>query len=104
MESKPSDRQEPREKITVAPKETHSLRFFLVVVVVCLLGVGFYRGWFAFSTREEPLTHKVDIDLTVDTDKIKHDTKKAAETTKREAAELSAKVKEEAKQLRRQSN
>jgi hypothetical protein len=96
MESKPSDRQEPREKITVAPKETHSLRFFLVA--------GFSRGWFAFSTREEPLTHKVDIDLTVDTDKVKHDTKKAAETTKREAAELSAKVKEEAKQLRRQSN
>jgi hypothetical protein len=96
--------QEPGNQpvVVVAPKRRH-FAGFVVVLLVCLGAVGFYRGWFAISTREETQTHKVDINLQVDTGKIKQDTKKVAEKTKEEATQLSAKVKEEAKRLREQS-
>jgi len=103
METKPGDPQVPKEKVIVVPRQTHYLRFFLAVIVVGLIAVGFYRGWFAMSSREEP-DHKRDVNLTIDTEKIKQDTKKAAEKTKEEAKELSSKVKQEANKLRRQAN
>ncbi len=83
-------------------KKAHYLGL-VAVAISCLVGIGFYRGWFALSTQKETVTHKVDINLTVDPDKIERDAKKAAEMTKAEAAELSAKLKKEAKQLREQS-
>ena len=87
--------------VTIA-KRTHY--FGLVAVAIsCLLGSGFYRGWFALSTQKEALTHKVDINLAVDPDRIERDAKKAANLTKMKAADLSAKLKKEAEQLRRQS-
>jgi hypothetical protein len=46
----------------------------LFVLIVCLVGIGFYRGWFALS-RSGPDTGsgKVNINLTVDPDKAKQD-------------------------------
>jgi hypothetical protein len=101
MESNVS-RSEPEKEPVAAPKRRHFLRF-LAVVLVCLVGLGFYRGWFALSARQEAETHKVDVNLSVDTDKMKADAKKAGEKTGEEAADLSAKVKQEAKRLREQS-
>jgi hypothetical protein len=46
----------------------------LVLIVACVVGLGFYRGWFNLgSDNEEGKTH---IKLTVDKEKIKEDEKK----------------------------
>lgn len=46
----------------------------LVVLAVIVVGVGFYRGWFAMSsTNPDSGSHKVNINLTVDPDKVKAD-------------------------------
>lgn len=42
----------------------------LGTIVVC---VGFYRGWFAVTTGRESLSHKVDVNLTLDPDKVRDD-------------------------------
>jgi hypothetical protein len=91
-----------RPVVVAMVKKTHYLGL-VAVVIGCLVGIGFYRGWFALSTQTETATHKVDINLTVDPDRVERDAKRAAELTKAEAAELSAKLKKEAKQLREQS-
>ena len=56
-------------------KRTCSLLTLLTVIVV---SVGFYRGWFRVSGSREAVSHKVDVNLTVDPDKVKED----AETVK----------------------
>jgi hypothetical protein len=56
--------------------------FFLVVVVVCVVAVGIYRGWFEFTKRTDPNSGKVDVGLTIDENKIKEDTAKAKEKAK----------------------
>ncbi len=45
----------------------------LIVVAVVLVGVGFYRGWFVLSSGQQVGSNKVDVNLTVDTDKVKAD-------------------------------
>jgi hypothetical protein len=102
MESNVSRSEVPGKEPVAAPKRRHFIRF-LAVVLACLVGVGFYRGWFALSARQEAETHKVDVNLSVDTDKMKEDARKAGTKTGEEAADLSAKVKQEAKRLREQS-
>ena len=68
-------------------KKICSLLTLLTVIVV---SVGFYRGWFAVSGSREAVSHKVDVNLTVDPDKVKAD----AETVKDKAAELTGKTTE----------
>ncbi|TXT22134.1 MAG: hypothetical protein FD138_3711 [Planctomycetota bacterium] len=68
-------------------KKICSLLTLLTVIVV---SVGFYRGWFAVSDSREAVSHKVDVNLTVDPDKVKED----AETVKDKAAELTGKTTE----------
>lgn len=46
----------------------------LTVLVILVIGVGFYRGWFAVSGSRESESQKVDVKLTVDTEKVKADT------------------------------
>ena len=60
----------------------------LVVLVLCVVGVGFYQGWFVLTNHgggEEG--NKVEVNLTVDPDKAKEDAKaveaKARELTSR---------------------
>jgi hypothetical protein len=53
-------------------------RLILVVMVllVCVVGFGFYRGWFSLSSSSPGMgSDKVNISLTVDPDKMKADTK-----------------------------
>ena len=71
-----------------------SLLSLLVVTVLVLVVVGFFRGWFTLSGDGRG-TESSKVTLTVDTDKVKEDAEKAKDKT----AEFSGKVKEEAKDL-----
>ena len=49
---------------------------------VCVVGLGFYRGWFSLSSQShEAGTNKVNLNLTVDPDKVKEDAAKVKEKT-----------------------
>ncbi len=64
-----------------------NLVFILLVVVVVIAAVGFYQGWFNFSSSSSNQGNKSNINLEVDGDKIREDadavSKKAAELTER---------------------
>ena len=68
----------------------------LLVLVLCVVGFGFYSGWFTLSkSGPDAGSNKVDINLTVDPDKMKQD----ADAVKDKTTELAGKAKEEAKEL-----
>ena len=50
-------------------------RFCQVITVLAIFvaGIGFYRGWFTFTGDRETGDHHIDVKLSVDTDKVKHD-------------------------------
>jgi hypothetical protein len=63
----------------------------LTVLLILVVGLGFYRRWFAFSrSASDPGSNKVNVNLTVDPDKIKADTKMVEEKTFRPTAEATA--------------
>ena len=46
----------------------------LIVLVLVVIGVGFYRGWFALSSSSaDQGSNKVNVNLTVDRDKMQED-------------------------------
>jgi len=48
----------------------------LFAVAILVVGLGFYRGWFAFSrSAPDTATNKVSITLDADPDKMKQDAK-----------------------------
>lgn len=55
------------------------MRFFMILIVLVLIvaGVGYYRGWFNVSS--DTVGDTVDLELSVDKDKIRQDEHKAAE-------------------------
>lgn len=57
------------------------MRKVLFVLLLCVVAVGFYRGWFTFSSDREAGSNKVDYSLTVDPDKAKEDVGKVKEKT-----------------------
>jgi len=66
-------------------------RLFMVLMVLALLvvGFGFYRGWFALSSRSPDAgSNKVNINLTVDRDKMQED----AEAVQNKTSELTGKA------------
>jgi hypothetical protein len=67
-----------------------ALMFVAVFLVVCIAGVGFYRGWFQLST--DTSDQKPSATITVDKDKIRADEKKAKE----EMPDFGQKTKEQA--------
>ena len=71
-------------------KRLLALAAILVIVVVA---VGLYRGWFSFTTAGDD--HKVKIDVTVDKDKVKADEERAKEKLQK----LGGQIKEEAEDL-----
>ena len=61
----------------------------LIVLVLLVIGVGFYRGWFTVSKSDPDAgDNKVNVNLTVDGDKMQED----AEAVKKKAAELTESV------------
>jgi hypothetical protein len=67
----------------------------LVVLVICLLVIGLWQGWFSItsSPSTDPSDHKVNVGVSVDRDKMKADVKKAEEKVKEEVRELEGKRK-----------
>ena len=66
----------------------------LIVVTILVVGVGFYRGWFALSRpASDNGSGTVNINLATDSDKIKQD----AQAVKEKATELTGGVTEEVK-------
>jgi cytoskeletal protein RodZ len=58
------------------------MRAILVVVVLLLVGIaglGFYRGWFQVSSDRDNADHKVKTTFTVDEDRIREDKEKVQE-------------------------
>jgi hypothetical protein len=59
----------------------------LAVLLILVVGLGFYRGWFALSrSASDAGSNKVNVNLTVDPDKMKADTKMVEEKTLRPTA------------------
>jgi len=66
----------------------------LTVLAILVVGLGFYRGWFAFSSpAPEPGSNKVNINLATDPDKMKQD----AQAAKDKATELTDGVTDDGK-------
>ena len=66
----------------------------LTVLAILVVGLGFYRGWFALSRpASDAGSNKVNINLATDPDKMKQD----AEMVKDKATELTGGVKEDVK-------
>ncbi|MEQ9409801.1 MAG: hypothetical protein RIK87_18845 [Fuerstiella sp.] len=69
---------------------------FLVILVLCVAAIGFYRNWFTVSSASSDTNnHKVDVKLTVDPDKIEAD----ADAVKEKAQELTGDAKDKVDQL-----
>ena len=59
------------------------LRLWVIVIVIAVIGVGFARGWFVLSSSSRDTgSHKIDVNLTVDPDKMKEDGAKVKEKTR----------------------
>jgi hypothetical protein len=70
------------------------LSAFLVVLAVLVVGVGFYRGWFALSSpAPEPGSSEMNINLATDPGKMKQD----VQTAKDKASELTGGVTDDVK-------
>jgi hypothetical protein len=71
-----------------------SLIKVLAVLLVCLIGIGIYRGWFSVSrSNPEPAGDKVDVTVSVDKAKMKSDIKRAEGKVEREVKELEGELK-----------
>ena len=63
----------------------------VIVLAVCAVGFGFYRGWFTLSSPSPSAgSNEVNINVATDTDKMKED----AQTVTDKAAELTGNVTE----------
>jgi hypothetical protein len=61
----------------------------LFVLAVCVVAIGFYRGWFALSSSNvDDGSNKVNVNLTVDKDKMQED----AGAVKKKSVELTDNV------------
>jgi hypothetical protein len=67
------------------------LTIVALVVLLCVVGFGFYRGWFSLSSSNPGTgSNKVNISLTVDSDKIKADTRMVKEKSIEPTAQVAA--------------
>ena len=56
------------------------LLFVLLVLVIVVAAIGFYRGWFRFETTRDPETGRSGVKLEVDQNKITPDIEKVKQT------------------------
>jgi len=69
----------------------------LIVLAICIIGFGFYRGWFSLSGHGGDATNnKIDVNLTVDPDKVKDD----AKIVKDKTTELGNQAKDKVKSMK----
>jgi hypothetical protein len=77
------------------------MRRTLIVLAVIVVVAAFFRGWVALSgPHRVPDGHKVDVNLSVDPDKLKED----AERVKEKAVELEEKARDEIRDATRPSD
>jgi hypothetical protein len=69
------------------------MKKMLFVLLLCVVGIGLYRGWFALTSHGRDESNKVGVNLTVDPDKAKEDAGKV----KDEAARLGDRAKDAVK-------
>jgi hypothetical protein len=66
----------------------------MLVLLIGLVGIGFYRGWFSFSSpSRETDGDKVNVNLSMDKGKMKSDVNRAEEKVKQEVKKLEGKMK-----------
>ena len=58
----------------------------LTILILIIVGVGFYRGWFGVATHDQP--GQTNVEITVDKEKIRQDAEAASEKA-RELADQS---------------
>ena len=56
-----------------------ALLVVVVLLVVGIAGLGFYRGWFQVSSNTNNADHKVNTTFTVDQDKMQEDKERVQE-------------------------
>jgi hypothetical protein len=72
-------------------RTSNRLLLVLFVLVLCVVGLGFYRSWFVLtSPSADTGSNKFNVNLTVDPDKVKDDAGKVKE----KATELTGKATE----------
>jgi hypothetical protein len=74
--------------------DMRSLIRLLVLLAICFVGIGLYLGWFGLSRQNatpETEGNKVNLNVSIDKDKMKSDVKKAKEKVKEEIKELKGK-------------
>jgi hypothetical protein len=71
-----------------------TLSAVLIAIAILVVGLGFYRGWFALSRpAADAGSNKVNINLATDPDKMKHD----AQMVSDKATELTGGVRDDVK-------
>jgi hypothetical protein len=50
----------------------------LACLMIAVIALGFYQGWFVLSSGRELGSNKVDVQLTVDPDKVQSDADQAS--------------------------
>jgi len=89
-----------RTRYTMAPVRRSHIGLIVLLFICLVAALGFYRGWFTVSEHREAISNKVDVNLKVDTDKMKNDVRNATDKTEQKASELSNKLKQEAKDIK----
>lgn len=69
------------------------LLYLLLFLLLCLGGIGLYRGWFSFTKTSNDRDNKVNVGVTVDKKKIKEDAKEVKDKVKEEINELETRTK-----------
>ena len=66
----------------------------VIVLLLCLVGIGFWRGWFSVSSpKSDTEGDKVNVNMSVDKGKIKSDIKKVVRKVEKGVSELEGKTK-----------
>jgi plastocyanin domain-containing protein len=66
----------------------------VIVLLLCLVGIGFWRGWFSVSSpKSDTEGDKVNVNMSVDKGKIKSDIKKVERKVEKGVSELEGKGK-----------
>ena len=52
------------------------------LLLLCVIGIALYRGWFVLTSSSRDESNKVDVNLTVDPDKAKEDAHEVMDKTR----------------------
>lgn len=60
----------------------------ILLIVIALIGFGFYRGYLTLTSAPQPATNNTEIKLIVDQEKLKADTQHAGEEVKKATSNI----------------